>query len=160
MPRKIRFPVYMAENTVSPVWSAQILPVSLRFAARARGGEVAGIREPVTERKVKDDLKWYLMNKYRRLFTEKITPDDLEELQYYLRRQYDPKSGWNREYNKRFVLKLGEYMTVEILRREIAGIESLLTLMKPEDLGERTEFIPPRNGESGMRAGTSMLPGR
>jgi hypothetical protein len=138
IPRKIRFLVYMTENTVSPVWSAQIQPVSPRFAGNTCRAEVTMVREPVAERKAKNDLKWYLMNKYRDLFTEKITRDDLEELQYCLRRQSDPKNGWNREYNKRVVLKLGEYMAEDILRSEIAGIEALLTLMKPEDLEEGT----------------------
>ena len=32
------------------------------------------------------------------------------------------------------MLKLQEYMHEEILRHEIAGIETLLRLMKPEDL--------------------------
>lgn len=153
----MRILVYMAENTVSPAWSA---PDSALFAGRVRGAEVVRVREPVPEWKAKDDLKWYLMNKYRRLFIEKITREDLEQLQYYLRREYDPKNGWNREFNKRFVLKLGEYMAEGILKSEIAGIESLLTLMKPEDLGEGTGFVLPWKGEPGIRAGISMLTGR
>jgi hypothetical protein len=152
--------IRMAENTVSSVRPAQILTASSRFAESACRGEVIRVRDPVTEWKAKEDLKWYLLNKYRVLFTNKITRDDLDELQYCLRRQYDPKSGWNREYNKRFVLKMGEYMQEEILKSEIAGIESLLTLMKPEDLRDGAESGPLRNGGSGIPAGIRMLTGR
>lgn len=134
----------MAENTVSPVWSATTLPISPSFAESTCRGEVTWIREPVAEWKAKEDLKWYLMNKYRVLFTEKITPGDLEELQYYLGRQYGPKHGWNREDDKRFVLKMKGYMEEEILKREIAGIVSLLTLMNPEDLNLLPGMLPVR----------------
>ena len=130
-----RTPVFLlAENTESPA-----LPAVNPFArGRSSGGmdrgEVVLPRNRMTEQTAKEDLKWYLMNKYRALFTDKLTRDDLEELQHCLRHRYDPRRGWNREYLQRFVLKMKEYMQEETLKREIAGIESLLTLMKPEDL--------------------------
>jgi hypothetical protein len=88
----------------------------------------------MTDRARKDDLKWYLVNKYRALFINKLTREDLEELWYCLKHQYDPQHGWDRVYLRRFILKMNGYMEEEILKREIAGIVSLLTLMKPEDL--------------------------
>ena len=44
------------------------------------------------------DLKWYLLNKYRALFVDKLSREDLEELQHYLGLLYDPECGWNRQY--------------------------------------------------------------
>lgn len=89
---------------------------------------------PVAERAARDDLKWYLMNKYRALLTDKLTCGDLEDLKYCLRQQSNPKDGWDRRYRKQFVLKMGEFMQEDVLRTEITAIESLISLMKPEDL--------------------------
>ena len=150
----------MAEDTLSPVRPAPILQPSPHFAESACGGEFPGVRKPVAEWKAKEDLKWYLLNKYRVLFTDKITRNDLEELQYCLRRQYDPERGWNREYTKRFVLKMGEYLQEEILKSEIAGIESLLTLMKPEDLRESASAVPATMGDPASGPGIKKLTGR
>lgn len=150
----------MAEDTVSPARSAPVLPAFPCSGGSACGGEVIRVREPVTEWKAKEDLKWYLLNKYRVLFTDRITPDDLEELQYCLRRQYDPKNGWNREYAQRFVLKMREYLQEELLRSEIAGIASLLALMKPEDLRDGAGSVPRPKAGSGIRTGMSLLTGR
>jgi hypothetical protein len=86
------------------------------------------------ERLAREDLKWYLMNKYRAFFLDKLTLEDLKELQFYQRRQSDTKRGQDHEYLRKFVLKLRGYMPEEILKREITGIETLVTLMKPEDL--------------------------
>jgi hypothetical protein len=88
----------------------------------------------MTEQMAREDLKWYLVNKYRPLLVDKLTREDLDELQYYHRRQYDTKRGWDHAYQRKFVLKLQEYMHDEILKSEIAGIETLVRLMKPEDL--------------------------
>lgn len=96
--------------------------------------KVTVTRDLMTDRMRKDDLKWYLVNKYRALLIDKLTRKDLEELRYFLKQQYDPKRGWDRVYLRRFVLKMKGYMEEEILKREIAGIVSLLTLMNPEDL--------------------------
>ena len=79
-------------------------------------------------------MKTSLMNKYREMFIDKLTPQDLEELQFYLRQQYDEKRGWNSEYKLKFEFKLRQYFHEEILRREIASIETLLGLMQPQDL--------------------------
>jgi hypothetical protein len=80
------------------------------------------------------DLKRLLMDKYRDLILEKLTTEDLDELRYYLSRQYDTEHGWNAEYRRRFELKLAKYMHEEIMRREIAGIETLLPLLTHRDL--------------------------
>jgi len=83
---------------------------------------------------VSDEVKTSLMNKYREMFIDKLTPQDLEELQFYLRHQYNEKLGWNSEYKLKFEFKLRQYFHEEILRRELASIETLLELMQPQDL--------------------------
>jgi len=81
-----------------------------------------------------DEVKTSLMNKYRETFIDKLTPQDLEELQCYLRQQYDIEHGWNNEYRLKFEFKLRQYFHEEILKREIASIETLLGLLQPQDL--------------------------
>ena len=81
-----------------------------------------------------DDIKTSLMNKYREMFIDKLTRQDLEELQFYLRQQYDKERGWNSEYKLKFEFKLRQYFHEEILKREIASIETLLGLLQPQDL--------------------------
>jgi hypothetical protein len=81
-----------------------------------------------------EEFKTLLMNKYKETFIEKLTRQDLDELQFYLKKQYDKNHGWNREYRLKFELKLRQYFHEEILRREIAGIETLLSLILPQDL--------------------------
>ncbi|MDD1701283.1 MAG: hypothetical protein LUQ04_10910 [Methanoregula sp.] len=81
-----------------------------------------------------DDMKTSLMNKYREMFIDKLTPQDLEELQIYLGKQYDKELGWNSEYRQKFESKLKQYFHEEVLRREIASIETLLGLIQRQDL--------------------------
>ncbi len=81
-----------------------------------------------------DKMKMSLMNKYRETFIDKLTLRDLEELQFYLMKQYDKTSGWNSEYRLKFEFKLKQYFHEEILRCEIASIETLLGLLQPQDL--------------------------
>jgi hypothetical protein len=129
--------VFLTEDTV-PLSRSEYDPFrSDRPFKGSEWHEIPITRDPATERAVRDNLKWYLLNKYRTVFIDKLTPEDLDELQYYHKRQYDPKHGWNTEYLHKFVQKLREYMHDEILKKEIAGIESLVTLMKPEDLRDR-----------------------
>lgn len=155
-----RTPVFLlAENTVSPVLPAATPFVRDRSFGGTHGGEILFPRNRMTERMAKENLKWYLMNKYRALFTEKLTHEDLEELQYCLRHQYDPRRGWNHEYLRRFVLKMREYMQEETLKREIAGIESLLILMRPEDLRkERDDTFPHQDTRAWPVTGTPLKP--
>jgi hypothetical protein len=129
-----RTPVFLLseESVFQALWPVQN-PFS-RGRTDEMPAKVAVTRNLMTDRARKDDLKWYLMNKYYALFVDKLTREDLEELRYCLRHQYDPKRGWDRDHLRRFVLKMKEYMEEEILKREIAGIVSLLTLMNPEDL--------------------------
>ena len=149
----------MTEKTMSSQVSPSQSPFTpVCFPDGAGEGEVVILpRGLMTERIAKEDLKWYLLNKYQDQFTGRLTREDLEELQYCLRKMYDPKRGWNREYLLRFVLKMGEYIQEEILKREIAGIESLLTLMKPEDLRKKEDDIPARyDTRTGPVAGTPL----
>ena len=90
------------------------------------------------ERLAREDLKWYFMNKYRAFFLDKLTLEDLKELQFYQRQQSDTKRGQDHECLRKFVLKLRGYMPEEILKHEITGIETLVTLMKPEDLQNKS----------------------
>jgi len=81
-----------------------------------------------------NDVKMVLMNKYKEMFIDLLTPQDLDELQFYLGKQYDKKRGWNREYKLKFELKLRQFFHEEVLKREIASIETLLGLLHPHDL--------------------------
>jgi hypothetical protein len=92
----------------------------------------------VPEPTKQEELKTVLMKKYRDLLVDKLTRRDLEELQNSLKSQYDTEHGWNQEIRRKFELKLQEYMHEEILKREIAGIETLLQLITSEDLIQQT----------------------
>jgi hypothetical protein len=81
-----------------------------------------------------DDIKQTLMNKYRAMFVDKLTEQDLRELQFYLKKQFDEKRRLNVEYKLKFESLLRQYFHEEILRREIVSIETLLSLLMPEDL--------------------------
>jgi hypothetical protein len=94
-------------------------------------------KKPTSMESNPNDLKTVLMNKYQNLLLDKITERDLDELRYYLTRQYDKEHGWNDECRKRFEQKLRMFMHEEIMRREIAGIESLLPLLTYEDIRKK-----------------------
>ena len=74
------------------------------------------------------------MNKYMAMFVDKLTQQDLRELQFYLKNQFDEKRQINAEYKLKFESKLRQYFHEEVLRREIVSIETLLGLLKPEDV--------------------------
>jgi len=124
----------MTENMVFPIRTIDYLQASNPAEHGPDESDRYLARYLITERMAKEDLKWYLVNKYQELFIGRLTGEDLEELQYYLRWQYDAKRGWNYWYLKKFIRKLRGYMHEEILKREIAGIETVLTLMRPDDL--------------------------
>jgi hypothetical protein len=90
------------------------------------------------EKTAPDDVKTLLMDKYGEMFVDKLTPADLEEFQFYLRQQYDKERGWNSKYKLKFEFKLRQYFHEEILKREIASIETLLGLLQPQDLKNQT----------------------
>jgi hypothetical protein len=152
----------LAETTASPVLPAANSFARDRSFSGMQGGESLLPRNRIMERRAKEDLKMYLMNKYRALLTDKLSREDLEELQYCLRHRYDPGREGDREYLRRFVLKIREYVQEETLKREIAGIESLVMLMKPEDIGETSEILPGSDSGEDHGAGTplkSLIPG-
>jgi hypothetical protein len=128
----------IAQNNLSPVRSDQV-PLLRDQSFEEPGLDDTNITRGLTmEWMAREDLKWYLLNKYRLLLINKLTREDLKELQYYHRQQYDRKRGWNEDYVKKFIQKLQEYMHEDILKHEIAGIDTLVTLMKPEDLHKET----------------------
>jgi hypothetical protein len=97
--------------------------------------DVADTTKKRVRKKISDDeIKTSLMNKYGEMFIDKLIPQDLEELQLYLGKQYDKERGWNNEYKQKFEFKLRQYFHEEVLRREIASIETLLGLMQRQDL--------------------------
>ena len=53
--------------------------------------DTAGKR--IRKKTAPDEVKTSLMDKYREMFVDKLTPEDLEELQFYLRQQYDKERG-------------------------------------------------------------------
>jgi hypothetical protein len=75
-----------------------------------------------------------LVERYRTTLVDKLTQGDLEELQFYLRNQFDEGGNLNREYKEKFEWKLRRYLHEEVLTREIAGIEALVRNLKPRDL--------------------------
>jgi len=88
---------------------------------------------------IPDDIKTTLMNKYRAMFVDKLTRQDLRELQFYLKNQFDEGRRLNAEYKLKFEARLRQYFHEEILMREIVSIETLLSLLKPEDLADREQ---------------------
>ena len=91
-------------------------------------------RYPAAEQIAEDDLRWYLMNKYRLLLTGLLTPDELGELRTCCRRRPGAGKGADAESLRRFVRTLQNSVPEEILRREIAGIAALMALLREEDL--------------------------
>ena len=81
-----------------------------------------------------DDIKTTLMKKYMAMFVDKLTRQDLRELQFYLKHQFDEKRQINAEFKLKFESKLRQYFHEEVLRREIVSIETLVSLLKPEDV--------------------------
>jgi len=81
-----------------------------------------------------DDLKTTLMNKYKEIFVDKLTQQDLRELQFYLKNQFDENRQLNAEYKLKFESRLRQYFHEEVMRREIISIETLLGLLTPEDV--------------------------
>jgi len=124
----------IAETTSIPVRPVPDARICGRFSGRPEGPDITISWNLMDERDAKDDLRWYLMNKYRAILIDRLTADDLEELRICQRRGSGTNNGRDREFLHRFVMKLREYLPEEILRYEIAGIESLVILMKAEDL--------------------------
>jgi len=81
-----------------------------------------------------ESLKDKLLTKYRVSFVNRLNRSDLEDLQTLLQKTYDADRALNREQFTRFVFRLRQYFHEETLTRELAGIETLVSLLKPEDL--------------------------
>jgi DNA-binding MurR/RpiR family transcriptional regulator len=94
----------------------------------------AGFRKKTPEIISEDDIKKSLMNKYAEMFIDKLTSEDLDEFQFFLKKQYYKESGWNYEYKLKFESKLRQYFHEEVMKREIASIETLLGLLSRKDL--------------------------
>jgi DNA-binding MurR/RpiR family transcriptional regulator len=94
----------------------------------------AGDRKKTPEITGEDDIKTSSMNKFRETFIEKLTTKDLDEFQFFLKKQYGKESGWNNEYKLKFESKLRQYFHEEVMKREIASIETLLGLLDRRDL--------------------------
>jgi hypothetical protein len=75
-----------------------------------------------------------LAERYRTILVEKLTAEDLRELQSYLRQEFDENGNLNRAYRDKFMWKLRDFLHEEILTREIIGIEALIRDLGPEDL--------------------------
>jgi hypothetical protein len=80
------------------------------------------------------NLKSELMKKYRETFVDRLTVGDLQELQFYRENLFDNNRRWNTEYKLKFDTKMRQYFPEEVLRREIASIEVLVSLLVPADL--------------------------
>jgi hypothetical protein len=75
-----------------------------------------------------------LKERYRTILAEKLTREDLRELQSLLRNQFDEKGNLDRENRERFEGRLRRYLHEETLTREIIGIEALIRSLEPGDL--------------------------
>ena len=75
-----------------------------------------------------------LMDRYRAILVDRLTAEDLAELQFYLRNQFDEKGNLDRVYKGKFEEKLRGYLHEEVITREIIGIEALIRSLKPGDL--------------------------
>ena len=53
-----------------------------------------------------EEMKQSLMNRYRKTLIDQLTPQDFDELQSYIRDQYDPGKGWSHKDRQKFELKL------------------------------------------------------
>ena len=93
-----------------------------------------GCRIHPGEQSPDDDLRWYLLNKYRVLLADPITAGELGELLSCRTRRHGRGGRGDGERLRRFVRRLQESVPDEILRQEIAGIAALLMLLRPEDL--------------------------
>jgi hypothetical protein len=89
--------------------------------------------QPGTENET-NDVKSSLISKYRDIFIAKLSPEDLRELQFYLKNRFRENRTLDADYTVKFEEKLRQYFHEEILKREIVSIETLLTLLRPEDL--------------------------
>ena len=74
------------------------------------------------------------MHKYKEMFVDKLTQQDLRELQFYLKNQFNENRQLNIEYKLKFESRLRQYFHEEVLKREIISIETLLGLLRPEDV--------------------------
>jgi len=75
-----------------------------------------------------------LVERYRTILVERLTAEDLKELQLYLGNQFDENGNLNREYKEKFEGKLRQFLHEEVLTREIIGIEALIRDLRPSDL--------------------------
>ena len=81
-----------------------------------------------------ESMKEALLNRYWTQFVSKLTPQDLEDLQFYLQHEIDENRQIHEEYRQKFREKLREYFHDQVLDREIVSIETLVKDLTPEDL--------------------------
>jgi hypothetical protein len=58
-----------------------------------------------------DELKLSLVTRYRKLFVDKLTQEDVEELQFLLRNKFDADRAINQDYLLKFEVRLGDFFT-------------------------------------------------
>jgi hypothetical protein len=103
-----------------------------------QGGERLTDTDPTS--KEPDSLKETLIQRYRSGFVDKLTPDDLTELQEYLEKEFDDQGHINIKYRDLFEEKLRNYFHESVLEREIVTIEALVRKLSPEDLKKNREI--------------------
>ena len=67
------------------------------FSGKPEDSDIGLSRNLMEEREAKDDLRWYLMNKYRSILVDRLTAEDLEELRTCQRRWSDAKNKQDRQ---------------------------------------------------------------
>ena len=83
---------------------------------------------------MKDEMKSALIDKYRSMFVDRLTPRDLEELQMLLRGKINADRTINHKFLLKFEYKLRTFFHEEILTREMTSIEAVVESLRPEDL--------------------------
>ena len=69
------------------------------------------------------------------MFIDKLTRQDLDEFQFYIRNQSD-RNGWNHDFQfEDPTQNLGIIFHEEIIKRgDLSNIEAVLSFLRPEDL--------------------------
>ena len=93
-----------------------------------------GARSGPRGKREEEGARAALVERYRKILVERLTPGDLRELKILLRNQFDARGNLDMAHKARFEGKLREFLHEEVLTREIIGIEALVRELRPGDL--------------------------
>ena len=93
-------------------------------------------RENSVPGRTQGSVKADLIAKFRTSFVDRLSKKDLGDLQFFLRHSFGKDRTIKTEYFTKFTFMLRQYFHEETLTRDMASIEALVELLKPEDLRE------------------------